>query len=69
MNIKKKLETYLYENLETKEKSLNDLSDANMQYSKLPEELENISDNAKEITRVNRKTRRICEPAVLQPVF
>lgn len=46
--MKEKVSSEIENSKETKEKSLSDLADANMQYSKLPQELENISDNAKQ---------------------
>ena len=46
--MKEKVSSEIENSKETKEKSLSDLADANTQYSKLPQELENISENAKQ---------------------
>lgn len=46
--MKEKVSSEINNSKVTKEKSFNDLADANMQYSKLPQELENISENAKQ---------------------
>ena len=46
--MKEKVSSEIENSKETKEKSLSNLADANMQYSKLPQDLENISENAKQ---------------------